>query len=197
MTIGFFEKALCAAILSTLAAQQIGHAEEPDSGGAAAPTLFAYENSFRARVHDALIGVSEVPYDVPVELTPVDPSAWEQASLNSTVTLRVVHNVIVGQYAYAYAGTSIDAKVTRIREGKPGTRRGRMEPRVMEVTVPWVIPTTPPGSLKLALESTPRNRWRRVANRLLISPFTAIHVIVILPAEGVLLLIFCSNGCDL
>jgi hypothetical protein len=75
-----------------------------------------------------------------------------------------------------------------------------MEPRVMEVTVADLIETSPPpapDSLKLRLESTPRSRFSRTANKLMILPVTAIHMVVVVPAEWVLLIIACSMGCDL
>ena len=197
MKIKSLEKALCVVMLSIFAAQQTSPAEEPVSEGTPAQTLFAYRSSLWARLHDSLFGYSELPSDVPVELTPVDPSALAHATLNSPVTLRVVHDVIVGQFACAYGGTLIEAKVTRIREGKLRMRRGRVEPRVMEVTVPGVIVTSPPESLKLTLESSPRSRFSRMAKQLPTLPLTGIRWVVVYPAESVILMIGCSRGCDL
>jgi hypothetical protein len=190
-------------MLSMLAAQNISWAEEPASERTPAQTLFAYNGSFGARQHDSLFGNSVLPSDVPVELTPVDPFAFAHATIDSTVTFRVVRNVVVGQYAYGYGGTLIEAKVTRIREGKLRIRRGRMEPRVLEVTVAGLLETSPPPApdfLKLRLESSPRSHSSRTAKRLSTLPLTVplktIHVIVLVP-EYVLLGIACSTGCDL
>jgi hypothetical protein len=94
------EKALCAVMLSMLAAQGC-RAQEPISEGTQAESLFAYQGSFRARLHDALFGDPVLPSNATVELTPVDPSALAHATINSTVTFRVVRDVVVGQYAYA------------------------------------------------------------------------------------------------
>jgi hypothetical protein len=192
------EKLLCVVMLPIFAAQNISRAEEPVSEGTPAQTLFAYKASFRARLHDALFGYPVTPpSDVPVELTPVDPSVLAHATINSTVTFRVVHDVIVGQYAYAYGGTLIEARVTRIREGKLRFRRVRMEPRVMEVTVAGVLATNSPESLKLTLESSPRSRFSRTAKQLATLPLIGIRTFVVFPAEAVLLGIACATGCDL
>jgi hypothetical protein len=102
MKIKSLHNVLCFVLLVILPAQQISRAQEPDSGGSAAQTLFAYRSSFWARMHDSLLGDSILPFDVPVELTPVDPSALAHVTVNSTVTFRVVRNVIVHQGAYAY-----------------------------------------------------------------------------------------------
>ena len=68
----------------------------------------------------------------------------------------------------------------------------------MEVTVAGLIATTPPGSLKLRLESSPRSRVSRTAKQLITSPLTAIRILVVVPAEYVVLIIVCSTtGCDL
>lgn len=187
MKIRSLEKALCAAMLSMLAAQPISHAEEPAGGGTTAETLFAYTSSIH-RPHPNHDAVSDIPSYVPLELTPVDPSAWAHATMNATMRFRVVHDVILGQYAYAYAGTLIDAKVTRIREGELRIRRGRMEPRVKEITVE--------GSLKLTLESSPRSRFSGKAKHLATLPLTAIRIIFVDVPAYVLLVIFCSTGCD-
>ncbi len=197
MKIKSLEKVLCVLMLSILAAQDVSRAEEPASGGTPAQTLFAYRSSFGARLHDSLLGYSVLPSDVPVELTPVDPSALAHASMNSTVTFRVVHNVVVGQYAYAYGGNLVEAKVTRIREGKLRIRRGRMEPRVMEVIVVGLIESSPPDYLKLRLESTSRSRLSRKAKQFATLPLTVIRFVVVYPAEGILLGIGCAFGCDL
>lgn len=197
MKIKSLERALCVGLLSILGAQQTSPAEEPVGEGTRAQTVFAYKSSFRARLHDSLFGYSEIPSDVPVELTPVDPSALAHAAINSTVTFRVVHDVIVGQYAYAYGGTLIEAKVTRIREGKLRIRRGRTEPRVMELTVSELITSSNPGSLKLRLESSPRSSCSGTAKQLTTLPLKAVRIGVLVPVEYVLLMIACSTGCDL
>jgi hypothetical protein len=195
--------ALCLILCPLLAAQYVGQAEEPVSVGTPAQTLFAYRSSLEARLHDSLFGDSLIHSDVPVELIPDNLSALAQATINSTVTFRIVHDVVVGQYAYGYGGTLIDVKVIRIREGKLRIRRGRMEPRVMEVAVAGLLetnPPTPPGALKLTLESSPRSNSSRTAKQLITLPLTlplkAIHIVVLVP-EYVLLGIACATGCDL
>jgi hypothetical protein len=191
------QSALCITLAPLLAAQQTSQAEEPVSEGTQAQTLLAYRSSFGARLHDSLLGYSVLPSDVPVELTPIDPSALAHATIRSTVTFRVVRDVIVGQYAYAYGGNLVEAKVTRIREGKLRFRRGRMEPRVMEVIAVGLIESSPPEYLRLRLESSPRSRFSRTAKQLATLPLAGIHMFVVAPAEWVLLIIACSAGCDL
>jgi len=193
--IKLLERVLGVVMLSILAAQDVSRAQEPVSEGTPAQTLFAYKNSFRARLGDALFGDSGLPSDVPVELAPVDPSSLEHATINSTVTFRVVRDVVEGPYAYPHEGMLIEAKVTRIREGKLRIRRGRMEPRVIEVTVPEGI--VAPESMKMTLESSPRSRSSRTAKQLATLPLTIIHLVVVVPAEWVLLGIACATGCDL
>lgn len=202
MKIKSLQNLSCVVMLAIFPVQQTIQAQEPVSV-VPAQTLFAYRSSFGARLHDSLTGYSELPSDVPVELTPVDPSALAHASINSTVTFRIVNNVSDGHFGYGYTGTLIEAKVIRIREGKLRIRRGRIEPRVMEVAVAGLIETSPPpapGSLKLRLESSPRSRSSRVANQLIALPLTvplkAIHIAVLVP-EFVLLMVACSMGCDL
>jgi hypothetical protein len=198
MKIKSLQSLLCVVMLATLGAEQTSQAEEPVSAGAPAQTLFAYRSSFGARLHDSLLGYSVLPSDVPVELTPLDPSALEHAAMNSTVAFRVVHNVVVGQYAYAYGGNLVEAKVTRIREGKLRIRRGRMEPRVMEVNAVGLIESSPPEYLKLRLESSPRSRSGRTAMKLVTFPLKVIGIVVITVPEDLLLAIACATaGCDL
>lgn len=202
MRIKSFQNVLCVVMLAILGAEQTSQAEEPVAAGTPAQTLFAYRSSFGARLHDSFFGNSILPSDVPVELIPVDPSALARATVNSTVTFRIVHNVTDRRFGYGYAGTLIEAKVTRIREGKLRMRRGRIEPRVMEVTVPGILESSPPpGFLKLRLESSPRSRSSRRAKQLATLPMTValktIYIVVMLP-EYVLLGIACSTGgCDL
>jgi len=198
MKIKSLQSLLCVVMLATLGAEQTTQAEEPVSAGAPAQTLFAYRSSFGARLHDSLLGYSVLPSDAPVELTPLDPSALEHAAMNSTVAFRVVHNVVVGQYAYAYGGNLVEAKVTRIREGKLRIRRGRMEPRVMEVNAVGLIESSPPEYLKLRLESSPRSRSGRTAMKLVTFPLKVIGIVVITVPEDLLLAIACATaGCDL
>jgi len=195
------EKVLCVVMLSIVVAPNISRAEEPASGGTAGESFFAYRSSCRARLLDSLFwGSGAVPFDVPVELTPVDPSAWAHATINSPVTFRVVHDVIVRHDTYARAGELVEAKVTQVREGELRYRRGRMEPRVMEVTLTGEIDSSLPTSLKLRLESSPRSRCSRTAKQLATLPLKVVHVagaVVVFPVEWVLLVIFCHSGCDL
>jgi len=191
------EKVLCFVMLAILPTQQISRADEPVGKGTPAQTLFAYRSSFSARLHDALLGYSVLPSDVPVELTPVDPIALAQATVNSTVIFRVAHKLVVGQYAYACGENLVEAKVTRIREGKLRIRRGRMEPRVMDVIAVGLIESSPPDYLKLRLESTPRSSFSRKAKQFATLPLTGIRFVVVYPAEGILLGIGCAFGYDL
>jgi hypothetical protein len=200
MKIKSLQNVLCV-ILAIFAAQQTSQAEEPVSSGISGQTLFAYRSSFWAFVRDSLLGYSELPSDLPVVLSPVDPSALQHATLNSTVTFRVLQTATDGHVAYAYGGTQIEAKVTRIREGRLRVRRGKMEPRVMDLSLACLTetqPTPPPGSIKLRLESSPRSRFSRRAKHLAALPLRAIGIVVITVPEDVLLAIFCSTGgCDL
>jgi hypothetical protein len=137
---------------------------------------------------------------VPLKLTPVDPAAWANATIGSTLTFRVLNDVIVrggvfnrsSSYADAYAGTLIEAKVTRVRQGKTRTRHGRAEPRVKEVMVG--------KSIKLELESAPRGgaQFSGTAKNLVVWSVKGPYMAVVFPPEYVLLAIFCSTtGCDL
>jgi hypothetical protein len=58
--------------MSILAAQDVSRAEEPVTEEIPAQSLFAYQSSFWARLHDSLFGYSVLPSDVSVELTLVD-----------------------------------------------------------------------------------------------------------------------------
>lgn len=191
-----FRNVLCILMAAVFAAQQTGMAEEPVSTGTHAQTVFAYQSSSWARAHQALFGASLLPVDVPVELIPVDPSALERATVNSTVTFRIVRNVAGG---YGSAGTLVEAKVTRIREGKLRVRRGMLEPRVVEVTAPGLMESSPPpGFLKLRLESSPRSSSSRRAMKFVTFPLTAIRIFVITPAEWVYLVTLCGiTRCEI
>lgn len=197
-----------------LVAQQVGQAEGPARGATPAETLFAYRSSmnlpaelgfepahadsFASLSSGSLYGLSIVPFEVPLKLIPVDPAAWANATIGSTLTFRVVNDVIVrrgvfnrSSYADAYAGTLIEAKVIRIREGKIRTRQGRAEPRVKEVMVG--------KSIKLELESSPGGgaRFSGIAKNLVVWSVKGPYMVVVLPPEYALLLIACSTGCDL
>lgn len=204
MKIKSLERILCVAMLSIVAAQPLSRAQEPADAGTTAQTVFAYRSSFWARVNASLFWESDLPSDVPVELAPVDPSALAHATVNSTITFRIVRDVIAGHETFASAGTLIEARVVRIRDGKLRAHHGRTEPRVMEVAVAGLTESGPPpdqGALKLTLEATPRNRFGRTAKQLATVPLKVIHwtvvIPVVIPVEWVLLAIFCSTGCDL
>ena len=200
------QSALCLALAPLLVAQQIGQFPEPTCGSRPAASVFAYRTSLRSdesvnRVDDSgsLYGLSVVPFELPVELTPVDAAAWANATVGSTVTFRVVRDVIQrggvfnrkSSYADAYAGTLIEGKVIRLREGTLRLRNGKTEPRVKEILVGKRI--------KLELESSPRRHARidSLPRNLVVGPVDS----VIAVGEGVLfvilLLIFCHSGCDL
>jgi hypothetical protein len=210
MTSKLIASALCLVLAPLLAAQQVGQAEDPARGVTPAETLFAYRSSMNllpelgfepahANSSESLRGLSIIPFVVALKLTPVDPAAWANATIGSTLTFRVVNDVIVrggvfnrsSSYADAYAGDLIEAKVIRVRQGNIRTRQGRAEPRVKEVMVG--------KSIKLALESSPRRRARfsGMAKNLVVSSVKGVTVIVLIP-EYVLLGIACSTtGCDL
>jgi hypothetical protein len=197
-----------------LVAQQAVPHEAPASVVTPAETFFAYRSSLNlgaelgfdpARVdssysptYGSLYGFAIIPFEVPLKLIPVDPAAWANATIGSTLTFRVVNDVIVrrgvfnrSSYADAYAGTLIEAKVIRIREGKIRTRQGRAEPRVKEVMVG--------KSIKLELESSPGGgaRFSGIAKNLVVWSVKGPYMVVVLPPEYALLLIACSTGCDL
>lgn len=204
-----FPSALCCALCPLLAAQQVGQAEDPARGVTPAETSFAYRSSMNlpaelgfepahADSSGSLYGLSIVPFEVPLKLTPVDPAAWTNATIGSTLTLRVVNDVIVrrgvfnrSSYADVYAGDLIEAKVIRMREGKTRTRQGRAEPRVKEVIVG--------KSINLELESSPGGgaRFSGIAKNLVVWAVKGPYMVVVLPIEYALLLIACSTGCDL
>jgi len=126
--------------------------------------------------------------------------AWANATVGSTVTLRVVRNVIVrggwfnrkSTYADAYAGALIVAKVTRVREGRLRTRRGTAEPRVKEILIDRTV--------KLELESSPRHgaRFTLAAKNLVVWSVKGPFLAVVMPLEYTVLMIGCSiTPCDL
>lgn len=183
-----FQFAFCLTLAALLAAQQIVQAQEPAGGTAPAETVFAYRVSLnRADPTDSNDSIPESPFETPVELTPVDPAAWANAAVGSALTFRVVRDAVAGQYAYAYAGTFIEAKVIRIRAGKPRIRHGKTQPRVQEVLMG--------KSTRLDLESSPGGRARLggfARNMIVWLPHT-----VVLVFEYILLFIACATGCDL
>lgn len=203
------QSALCVFLSPLLTAQQVGQAEEPARGVTPAETIFAYRSSMNlpaepgfepahADSSGSLYGLSIIPFEVPLKLTPVDPAAWANATIGSTLTFRVVNDVIVrrgvfnrSSYADAYAGALIEVKVIRMREGKIRTRQGKAEPRVKEVMVG--------KSIKLELESSPRGgaRFSGIAKNLVVWSVKGPYMAVALPIEYALLLIACSTGCDL
>lgn len=159
MTSKLIASALCLVLSPLLRAQQAGPTEDPARGVTPAETLFAYRSSInllaelgfdcaQAGPSGSQYGLSIIPFEVPLKLAPVDPAALAKATVGSTLTFRVLDNVIVRGVADANAGTLIRAKVTRVRQHKTRTRRGRAEPRVKEVKVG--------KSLKLELDSSPR-----------------------------------------
>ena len=85
----------------------------------------------------------------------------------------------------------IDAKVIGVRECKSLTRHGRAEPRVKEVIVEKHI--------KLELESSlgGRSRFSSATKNLAVWSVKGPFLVVALPVEYTLLLIFCSTGCDM
>ena len=196
---------ICIGLAPLLAAQEVCQAENQVSRATPAETLFAYRISMRSdesvnRADDSgsLYGLSVVPFDLPVELAPVDPAALANATVNSTLTFRVVRNVIVrrgvfnrSSYADAYGGTLIEGKVIQIREGMLRTRDGRTELRVKEVLVGKRI--------KLELQSSPGGpaRCNGIARKVIVWPVQG----TITVGESVLFMIlfpiFCRTGCDL
>jgi hypothetical protein len=146
-------------------------------------------------------GLSIIPFEVPLKLTPVDAAAWANATVGSTLTLRVVDNVIVrggvfnrkSSYADACAGDLIEAKVIRMREGKARTRHGRAEPRVKEVIAGKYI--------RLELDSSPEgHRFSGIAKNLVVWSVKGPFEVVVFTGsiiEYPILVIACSRGCDL
>jgi hypothetical protein len=194
------QAALCIALSPLLVAQQIGQAEESASGTAPAETLFAYRSSMNltdfAHIFGPVYELSRVPFEVPVKLTPVDPAAWANAAIGSTLTFRVLQDVTVehhhSKYADAHAGDLIEAKVIRMCEGKSRSRQGKAVPLVKEVLVE--------RSIKLEMEGSPRSHVRlsSISKNLIVWPTKAICMVVLFPVEYVLLLITCTlGGCDL
>lgn len=205
---------LCLVLCPLLVAQQAVPHEAPASVVTPAETFFAYRSSLNlgaelgfdpARVdssysptYGSLYGFAIIPFEVPLKLTPVDPVAWTNATVGSTLTFLVVNDVIVrkgvfnrSSYADAYAGTLIKAKVVGVREGKSRTRHGRAEPRVKEVILG--------KSIKLELESSPggRARFNLIAKNLAIWFVKVPYYTVVMVPEYALLMIACSRGCDL
>ena len=209
MTSKLIASALCLVLCLPLTAQQVGQAEEPACAVETAETLFAYRSSINLPGElgfdsaqadsccslcgqpESLDGLWTVPFKVPIKLTPVDPAAWANATIGSTLTFRVLSDVAVRGEADAYAGTLIQAKVTRVRQHKTRTRHGKAEPRVKEVTVG--------KSLKLELESSPRSgaQFSAIAKNLVVWSVKWPFLVVVTPPEYVLLAILCSRGCDL
>lgn len=202
--IRLFPSALCFALCPLLVAQQIGQFEDyPARGSTPAETLFAYRSSINLCAQmdlcedaDPSGSYSIIPFEVPLKLTPVDPAAWANATVGSTLTFRIVDNVIVknvfngSSYGYAYAGTLIEAKVIRMRQGRVRTRHGSAEPRVKEVMVG--------KSIKLELDSSPVNhRFSGIAKNVVVWSVKGPYTVVVFPFEFVLLMIACSMGCDL
>ncbi len=214
-----FPFALCFVLCPLLVAQQVGQADDPARGVTPVEGLFAYRGSLNIPAElgfepaqsnsccsldgqpDSLEGLWTVPFKVPIKLIPVDPAAWaNDATIGSTLTFRVLDDVIVrgglfnrsSSYADAYAGTLIEAKVTRVRQHKTRTRHERAEPRVKEVKVG--------KSLKLELESSPRGgaQFSGIAKDLVVWSVKGPFFVVVYPPEMVLLAIFCgTTGCDL
>jgi len=190
--------ALCFLLSPLLVAQQDCPAEVSDDGMTSAETVFAYRSSMNREDPSLQNGLSMVPFDLAVELNPVDPEALANATIGSTLTFRVVRDVIrrggpfnKSFYADAYGGTLIEGKVIRIREGKLRTRYGRPEPRVKEVLVG--------KSTKLELESSPggRARFNGIAKNVVVWPVRAVCTVGEYTLLLILLPIFCHSGCDL
>lgn len=200
---GTVQSALCLFLSPLLVAQQTSQTDHPPSGVAPAETVFAYRTSMlpdesgnTADESGSLYGLSIVPFEVPVELTPINPAAWANASKGSTLTFRVVRDVIVSGgvfnrksfYADVNAGTLIEGKVIRLRRGKLRTRNGRTEPRVKEILVGKRI--------KLEVESAPVDRrFSAFARNLIIWPVKS----VIAVGEYTYLVILCTiaGGCEI
>jgi len=200
------QAALCIALSPLLVAQQSGQAEESASRATPAGSVFAYrismlpdESANRADDSGSLYGLSNVPFERAVELTPVDQSAWRNATMGATLRFRVVRNVVVtggvfnrrSYYADAYAGTLIEGKVIGLRKGRLGTRNGRTEPRVKDILVGKRI--------KLEMEGCPsgRARFNGLAKGAVVWPVKGMITV----GEGVLFMILfpilCHSGCDL
>ncbi|MGO8933587.1 MAG: hypothetical protein ACLPLZ_04400 [Terracidiphilus sp.] len=201
-----FSSVLCMVLSPLLVAQQVCHADEPAPGTSPEESLFAYRSSMD--VEDFTDGIFEsrdssdlqnslpsVPFELPVELIPVDAEAWANATVGSTLTFRVVLHVIEehhhSKYADAYAGTFVEAKVIRMRESKSRAHRGVKEPRVQEILVG--------KSTKFDLEGSPRRhaRLNSIPKSLIVWPPKVAFMAVFLPFEFVALGIACSMGCDL
>ncbi|MGA2635792.1 MAG: hypothetical protein ABSF16_16270 [Terracidiphilus sp.] len=191
---------ICIGLAPLLAAQEVCQAENQVSRATPAETLFAYRSSMNRRdSSDSISLLSAVPFGRAVELTPVDPAAWANATVGSTLTFRVINEVDVrgrvfnrsSYYAYAYAGTLIQAKVIRVREGKLRTQHGIAEPRVKEVMMG--------KSTKLELESSPggRARFSGIAKNLVVKPLEGVRTVGEDALLFPLLMIACSTGCDL
>lgn len=206
MTSKLFASVLCIVLSPLLVAQQICQVEEPALETAPAETLYAYRSSMN--IGDFTDGIFEprdssdpqnslpsVPFDLQVELIPVDPEAWANATVGSTLTFMVALDVLEEHHhsksADAYGGTTIDAKVIRLRESKSRARHAIKEPRVQEILVGT--------STRFVLEGSPRRhaRLNSIPKNMIIWPPKVAFLVVFLPFEYVALGIACSMGCDL
>jgi hypothetical protein len=182
------EKALCIVLLGLGLTQGSSSAQQIISKEAGTETVFAYRSFSNRGLGGYLFpnGQWSIPNYVPVELLPLDPSAWASATIGSTVTFLVVRGASA---ADVVNGGLIDAKVTRIRAGKLRLRRGRLEPRVLEVAVD--------GGVKLALESTARSRIDSTLKHAATFPLRGVGVALEVP-EYLFLGIVCSvSFCEI
>ena len=180
------EKALCILLFGLGATQGIGQTEETVSKDAGTEAVFAYRSFSNRGLVDYMFpsGPWSLPSYVPVELQPLDASAWANATIGSTVTFRVVRGASA---ADVFNGGLIEAQVTRVRTGKLQTRRGKLEPRVLEVAV---------GLVKLKLESTPRSRFVSTVKHVGTAPLRGVGFIAEVPLWVVLAIGCSTGGCD-
>ena len=185
MKVRSIQKAFCIVLLSLGAAQGISQAE--DKFGKNSGTVFAYRRFSNRGLVDYMFpsGPWSLPNYVPVELMPLDPSAWTNATIGSSVTFRVIRG---GSVADAFNGGLIEAQVTRIRTGRLRMRRGKLEPRVSEVAV---------GLVKLQVETTSRSRFVSTVKRLGTAPLRGVGFIAEIPLWVVLAIGCSTGGCDM
>lgn len=181
------EKALCIVLLGLGATQRISHAEEKVSKDAGTEAVFAYRSFSNRGLVDYIFpsGSWSLPNYVAIELQPLDPSAWANATIGSTVTFRVVRGASA---ASVFNGGLIEAQVTRLRTRKLRMRHGKLEPRVSEVAV---------GLVKLKLESTARSRFVSTVKRVGTAPLRGVGFIAEIPLWVVLSIACSTGGCDL
>jgi hypothetical protein len=161
MTRKTLQSMFCLLLSPLLVAQLVSQEAEQPVGEKASDVIWAYPASgFDVYGAKSALGMKEYSSETPVELVPVNPLEFADATVGATIHFRLAKALVAGGRTVLLEGTPIEGRITKLREGKLRTHNGRQQLPVEEV---YVL-----HSFTLRLQTKKRSHGLTVAKRVLV-----------------------------